>query len=144
MKSSLLLVLCLMFGVVVQAQNKRSDEVIARTYLLMNTVFGTKDSLTLEHLFAKNASYGHSGGKVEQRAEAIRNIYLNPSIYTDTSIGDVTLKLHGDVAIVRHSFKATETKKDGKSANLNIAIVLVWVKEKGKWRLFERQAVKLS
>ena len=44
------------------AQSKDEKQLIARTYLLSHTVFGTKDSLVLEDLFAKTATYGHSHG----------------------------------------------------------------------------------
>ncbi len=139
------LVLCLMFSTAILAQKKGPvTELTERTYLLNHTVFGTKDSLTLEHLFASRATYGHSGGKFEDRYEAIKNIYLNRSVYADTAIGDVMVMIKDDVASVRHSFKATETKADGSSSNLNLGILLVWVREKGEWKLFARQAVKLA
>src|SRR5215213_8278571 len=127
------------------AQSKKEKQVIERTYLLSHTVFGTKDSLTLEDLFAKKASYGHSGGKVETREEAVRNISKNKSVYTDTSINNVTVIFdEDDVAIVRYLFKANEKKPDGTVTPLNFTMMLVWVKEKKKWRLMGRQAVKLS
>jgi ketosteroid isomerase-like protein len=125
-------------------QSKKQRAVTERTYLLSHTVFGTKDSLTLEDLFAKQASYGHSGGKVETREEAIRNISRNKSVYTDTSVSDIKVIFEDDVAIVRYGFKAKENKADGTVTPLNFTMMLVWIKEKGKWRLMGRQAVKLS
>src|ERR1700736_5276747 len=70
----------------VNAQTRDEKQVIERTQLLSRTVFGTKDSLTLDDLFAKTATYGHSGGKVQTREEAISGIYHNQSVYTDTSL----------------------------------------------------------
>lgn len=135
----------LIVAVGANAQSKKEKEVIERTYLLSHTVFGTKDSLTLEDLFARKASYGHSGGKVETREEAVRNISKNKSVYTDTSISNVHVIFdEDDVAIVRYLFKANEKKPDGTVTPLNFSIMLVWVKEKKKWRLMGRQAVKLS
>lgn len=126
------------------AQSKKEREVIERTYLLSHTVFGTKDSVTLEDLFAKQASYGHSGGKIESREEAIRNIRMNKSVYTDTTVCTIKVIVEDDVAIVRYLFKAKEKKPDGSITPLNFSMMLVWVKEKRKWRLMGRQAVKLS
>lgn len=126
------------------AQSKKEREVIERTYLLSHTVFGTKDSVTLEDLFAKQASYGHSGGKTESREEAIRNIRMNKSVYTDTTVCTIKVIVEDDVAIVRYLFKAKEKKPDGSVTPLNFSMMLVWVKEKRKWRLMGRQAVKLS
>ena len=125
-------------------QSKQEQALIERTYLLSHTVFGSKDSLTLEDLFAKKASYGHSGGKIETREEAVRNINKNKSVYTDTAVSNVSVVVNKDVAIVRHLFKAKENKADGTVTPLNLGMMLVWVKEKGKWRLMGRQAVKLS
>ncbi len=139
-----LLVLCLLFvTVAVNAQSRKEREVVERSYLLSNTVFGTKDSLTLESLFAKKATYGHSGGKLESREEAIKNIANNRSSYTDTLISNLTTLMYDDVAIVRFVYKAIETKADGKASALNLGMILTWVREKGKWKLLARQAYKL-
>jgi ketosteroid isomerase-like protein len=134
----------LLCGLFVNAQTKQEKEVIERTYLLSHTVFGTKDSLTLEDLFAKTASYGHSHGKIQTRREAIDGISHNQSIYTDTSVGSITVIFEGDAAIARYIFMAKENTKDGKVTPLHFNMMLVWVKESGKWRLFGRQAVSLD
>lgn len=126
------------------AQNKKERELIERTYLLSHTVFGTKDSLTLEDLFAKQATYGHSHGNLQTREEAIKGISKNKSTYTDTSVTILKVIIDDDVAIVRHLFKAKENKPDGSVTPLNFTMMLVWVKEKGKWRLMGRQAVSVS
>ncbi len=126
------------------AQSKKERQLIERTYLLSHTVFGTKDRSTLEDLFARNATYGHSGGKLETRDEAITNISNNSSTYADTAVSNIHVIIEDDVAIVRHLFKAREIKKDGTVVPLNFSMMLVWVKEKQKWRLMGRQAVKLS
>ena len=129
----------------VSAQGKNEKELIARTYLLSHTVFGTKDSLTLEDLFAKTASYGHSHGNIQSREQAINGLSHNQSIYTDTAVSDISVTFAGDdAAIVRHLFRATERTKEGKTIPLNFTIMLVWVKEKSKWKLFGRQAVSLQ
>jgi hypothetical protein len=124
------------------AQGKKERAVIERTYLLSHTVFGTRDSLTLEDLFAKKTSYGHSGGKVETRQEAIAAIAGNRSVYTDTAVSNIKVIFEDDVAIVRHLFRAKENKPDGTISPLNLSMMLVWVKEKGRWRLMGRQAVR--
>ena len=125
------------------AQSKKEKELVERTYLLSHTVFGTKDSLALEDLFARKATYGHSHGNLQTREEAIAGICKNRSKYTDTSLKIISVTIGDDVAIVRHLFKAVETNKDGKKTDLNFSMMLVWVKEKGKWRLMGRQAVSL-
>jgi len=144
MKKALFIFVLVLITSFVFAQSKKEKEVIERTYLLSHTVFGTKDSLTLEDLFAKQATYGHSGGKVESREEAIRNISTNRSNYSDTAVSNIKVIFEDDVAIVRYLFKGNEKKPDGSVSPLNFTMMLVWVKEKRKWRLMGRQAVRLS
>ena len=140
----LLVIIFVATAIISNAQSKQEKELIARTYLLSHTVFGTKDSLTLEDLFAQQASYGHSHGNLQSRAEAIKGISQNKSKYTDTSVTILKVIIEDDVAIVRHLFKANENKADGTVTPLNFTMMLVWVKEKGKWRLMGRQAVALD
>ncbi len=128
------------------AQSSKDErELVARTYLLSHTVFGTKDSMTLEDLFAKTLTYGHSHGNLQTRDQALKGISHNQSTYTDTAVSNISVVFaDDDVAIVRHLFKANEHAKDGKLTALNFSMMLVWVKEKKKWRLFGRQAVGLN
>jgi hypothetical protein len=128
----------------VNAQTKAEQQLIQRTYLLSHTVFGSKDSATLNDLFAKTLSYGHSHGKLQTRSEALSGISKNTSTYTDTALSNIKVLINDKVAIVRHLFVAKEVKKDGSITPLNFSMLLVWVKEKGKWRLMARQAVSVT
>lgn len=124
---------------------KDEQEIIAKTQLLSSTIFGTKDSLTLESLFASKASYGHSHGNLQTREEAIKSISKNKSVYKDTSVKDIKVIFGAKkTAIVRYLFEAKENKTDGTVTTLNFSMMLVWIKEKGKWKLFGRQAVSRS
>jgi ketosteroid isomerase-like protein len=140
----LLVVLLVLVAFLSNAQSKDEKQLVERTYLLSHTVFGTKDSLTLEDLFAKQATYGHSHGNLQTREEAIKGISKNKSNYTDTSVTILKVIIENKTAIVRHLFKAKENKPDGTVTPLNFTMMLVWVKEKGKWRLMGRQAVSVS
>lgn len=126
-----------------KAQSTKEKAVVERTYLLSNTVFGSKDSLTLEEIFASTATYGHSSGKLQNRKEAIDGASSNKSTYSDTSISNMKVIFQGDAAITRYLFNANEHTIDGKIVPLHFSMMLVWVKEKSKWKLFGRQAVKL-
>jgi ketosteroid isomerase-like protein len=129
---------------VVNAQSKDEKELTEKTYLLSHTVFGTKDSLMLEKLVAKTVSYGHSHGNLQNREEMIKGISRNQSTYTDTAVSNIKIFKEGKTAIVRHLFKAKENKKDGTVTDLNLSMMLVWIKEKGKWKMMGRQAVSVK
>jgi len=125
-------------------QSKQERDVLANSRLLHKTVFGTRDSSALEELFASTLTYGHSSGKIQNRAEAIDGIIHNKSTYTDTSLKSYNVMINDDAAIVRYVIRETETNAEGKALPLRLSIMLVWVKEKGKWKLFGRQAVRLT
>jgi hypothetical protein len=135
------LILSILFS---KAQSKKEIELMSRARLLGNTVFGTRDSLTLEDLFAKTATYGHSGGKIQTREQAITEISHNHSVYNETEVPSLQPIFYDDkTAIVRTGYTGTETHEDGTVTQLHLGIVLMWVKEDGKWKLFGRQAYKL-
>ena len=145
MKIKILLVVFLFGALIANSQSKDEKALVERTYLLSHTVFGTKDSMTLEDLFAKTLTYGHSHGNLQTREQAVKGISHNQSTYTDTAVSNISVVFaDDDVAIVRHLFKANEHTKDGKTVPLNFSMMLVWVKEKKKWRLFGRQAVSVQ
>lgn len=144
-------IFCILFlsiQVIVSAQSKEQIAVLAQTGTLHSTVFGTKDSLTLEGLFWKELTYGHSNGKVETRKEAIKNIIHNKSNYIEDYSHlknyNVTMNDAKNAAVVRYAFKAVEKKDDGTESQLYLGIMLVWIKEKGKWLLLARQAIKIQ
>jgi len=133
----------LFFVAVAQAQSDEK-ELTGKTYLLSRTVFGTKDSVVLEKLLAKTVSYGHSHGNVQTRDEMIKSITRNKSRYTDTLISNLKIFIEDKTAIVRYLFKAKENKKDGSVTDLNLSLMLVWIKENKEWKLMGRQAVSVQ
>ena len=85
------LILFLILAIAGKAQSKDEKELTAKTYLLSHTIFGTKDSLTLEKLAAKTVSYGHSHGNLQTREEMIKGVVHNQSNYTDTAVSNIKI-----------------------------------------------------
>ena len=142
-KRSLIAVALILSAGFVFGQSKQEIEILANSRLLQKTVFGTKDSATLDGLLASTLTYGHSSGKVQNRQEAVAGIIHNKSVYTDTSVKAYNVLINGNVATVRYEMRETETNGEGKISPLKLGVMLVWVQEKGKWKLFGRQAVRL-
>ena len=87
-------------------------------------------------------SYGHSSGKVEDKAAFVEGLLKGPFDFQTIDITDQTIKLVGKTAIVRHIFSSKVLNK-GNPDSLKLGILLVWKKQKGKWKLLVRQAVKI-
>jgi len=124
-----------------QAQSK--DEVaVANAVEALKKAMIDADKTALENLAAEELSYGHSGGKVEDKAEFVRAIVSGESDFVTIDLSEQTIKIVGNNAIVRHKLFA-KTNNKGQAGTANIAILLVWQKQKGQWKLLARQAVKL-
>ncbi|MEP6676951.1 MAG: nuclear transport factor 2 family protein [Ferruginibacter sp.] len=125
------------------AQSKSEIAVLAKVQQLNNAVFVTKDSVVMEKLVSEKLTYGHSSGVVESKASMIRHASSNKNTYVDIKVTEGSITIEKKTAIVRHIFSATQTV-DGKVSPLKLIILQVWQKEKGKWKLLARQAVKFD
>ena len=95
----------------------------------------------LEKLVAADLSYGHSSGQIEYKKEFVENIVSGKSDFTKIDLMDQSIKVTGDVAVVRHKLTGT-TNNDGKPGMVNLSVLLVWQNQSGEWKLLARQVVK--
>ena len=100
------------------------------------------DKSTLDKLAANELSYGHSSGVIQDKAEFMEAIISGKSDFVSIELSEQTVKVVGNTALVRHHFTAA-TNDGGKPGTVKLAILLVWQKQKGEWRLLARQAVKI-
>jgi hypothetical protein len=101
------------------------------------------DRALLNKLTSADLSYGHSSGRIEDKAAFVEALASGKSDFVTLNLSEQTIKVKGDVAYVRHKLSA-ETNDGGKPGTANIGVLLVWVKEGGDWKLLARQAFKLT
>ena len=97
----------------------------------------------LENSVAEKLSYGHSGGKVEDKNSFVSNIINGNSDFVTIDLTEQSISISGKTAIVRHILKA-KTNDSGKPGDVHLRILLVWQKQGGQWKLLARQAVKMG
>jgi len=95
------------------------------------------DKLTMNEL-----SYGHSSGLLQDKAAFEQALLSGASDFVSIDIGDLTMKVVGNTAWVRHTMSAV-TNDGGKPGEAHLSVLLIWMKQKGQWRLLARQAVKI-
>ena len=127
---------------VAMAQNKEEAAVTAAVENLKKSMIDG-DKSGLQNITADQLSYGHSSGKVEDKATFVDNIVSGKSDFVTINLTNQTIVISGDVAIVRHSLFAT-TNDGGNPGSVNLNILLIWQKQKGQWKLLARQAVKIA
>ena len=144
MKKLILICLLIVSAFAANAQNADDIAIAAKVENLNNAIFANKDITALETLLAKEITYGHSGGKVENRAEMIKGVMDDTKTYSDVKTEVGSILFSGKSVVVRHIISATQKEKDGKVSPLKLQVLQVWVKEKKAWKLWARQAVKLT
>jgi len=102
------------------------------------------DAKTLESLCEPELSYSHSDGHIEDRATFVTNATNGKSKFTSLAYQDPTIRVVGDAAIVRfHWVGESQSIPDGKQSSTNLAILMVWQKRSGVWKLLARGSTKL-
>ncbi len=124
------------------AQNKDSIAVAAAVEQLRTAMLsGIAEELNA--ITSNKLSYGHSGGHVEGKKEFVDKIASGKSDFITIELTDQTIVISGKTAIVRHTLNAT-TNDNGKPGIVKLKVLLVFQKEKGKWVMLARQAIKLA
>lgn len=139
---SILALFCLTIISLAAAQSA-DEKAVATAVESLRKAMIDADKTTLESLTADQLSYGHSSGAIEDKAAFVEAIVSGKSNFNSIELSEQTIRFAGNDAIVRHKFKAELVNKDGALNNVNIGILQVWQKQKGKWKLIARQAVKL-
>jgi ketosteroid isomerase-like protein len=103
-----------------------------------------KDAKAFDRLCAAELSYSHSDAHVEDKATFIANATSDKSKFLSLAYQDVTVRVVGDVAIVRfHWVGESEAAADGKKSSTNLHILMNWVKQGRNWKLLSRASTKL-
>ncbi|AUD01980.1 nuclear transport factor 2 family protein [Spirosoma pollinicola] len=136
-----LIALCGVFTINAQAQGKEQAAVESAVQQLRLLMIDP-DKGKLESIAANELSYGHSTGKLEDKKEFIEALTSGSSDFKTIDLTEQTISIVDNTAMVRHKLMA-ETANDGKPGTAKLAVLLVWVKQKGSWKLLARQAVKI-
>lgn len=100
------------------------------------------DKATLESITTDQLTYGHSNGLLEDKAAFIQALVSGESDFTSIDLTEQTVTVVDNTAWVRHKL-AGNTNNKGVPGTAKLAVLMVWVKQKGNWKLLARQAVKI-
>ena len=123
------------------AQNKQETALLTAVEQLKNAMI-SGERQALENIAAADLSYGHSSGKLEDKAAFVEAIASGKSDFVSIDLKNQTIKITGKTAIVRHELHA-KTNDGGKPGDVHIGIMLVWQQQGKDWKLLARQAYKL-
>ena len=98
------------------------------------------DKSALDKLTLPELSYGHSSGRLENKAEFIEALVSGKSGFSAIELSDQTVNVVDKIALVRHVFNGTRRKEGDK---MKLSILTVWLQQQDQWKLLARQAAKL-
>ena len=141
MKKYILLLLLASANVMVKAQTNEEKKILSAVEnFRLALISGEKSAL--ENSAADDLSYGHSSGKIQDKAAFVEAIVSGASDFVSIEFKNQTVKVTGKTALVRHELHA-KTNDGGKPGEVHLGILLVWQKQSGAWKLLGRQAYKL-
>lgn len=139
-----LTVMLLIFTAALGANAQSKDETsVAAGVEKLRLAMISGNKADLESVLSPELTYGHSGGKIENRDAFVEAISTKKSDFVTIGFTEQTISVTGDVAVVRHILTA-DTNDGGKPANIRLGIVLVWKKIKGNWKMIARRAFKVA
>jgi hypothetical protein len=103
----------------------------------------TADKAKLEALTAADLTYGHSDGRVQDKAVFIDGVMTRKATVKSLEFPELKTFLAGDAGVTRHHYVA-DNELDGKTTHIDIGVLAVWQKQGGAWKLLARQAYKLA
>lgn len=120
------------------AGSKEENEVAAVVEKLRAAMI-SGNKADLESVVSADLTYGHSGGKIQNKAAFVDDITSKRSDFKTIELTKQSITIQNNVAIVRHVLIA-DTNDGGKPAHINLGIVLVLKKEKKDWKIIARRA----
>jgi hypothetical protein len=123
------------------AQSKKVKAVTEAVESLRKAMLDA-DSASLDGLTKAELSYGHSSGRVEDKASFISTLTSGASDFVTIDLTDQTVKVVDKTAIVRHVLSA-KTNDSGKPGSVKLSVLTVWEKDRSGWKLLARQAVRI-
>ena len=96
----------------------------------------------LDQVSASQISYGHSDGRVQNKAEFIDGVMTRKQIQKSLTFPELKVFVAGNSAVARHIYLG-ESELDGKQTNTRIGALQVWQKQDGGWKLLARQGFRL-
>jgi ketosteroid isomerase-like protein len=117
------------------------EAAVAQAIEAMRKAVLAQDKAQLEALCAEQLSYGHSDGRVENKAQFIDGVMTRKAILKSLTLSDHTITIAGTAAIARHTW-VSESETDGKASSTKIGVLQVWQQQNGAWKLLARQSVR--
>jgi len=101
------------------------------------------DTAKLNALLAEELIYVHSDGHFNDKKSFVSDLMTGISHFTALEFKEQTVKVVGNIGIVRHVLTGDTTDKGKAPAHVNIRVMQIWQKKAGHWKLLARQSAPI-
>ena len=141
MKKVLTLMIAGLFTAGISSAQSKKIKQVAKAVNDLKEAMISADSAKLAAIVSDDLSYGHSGGKIEDKSAFIRPFVSGSSDFVTIDITEQKIRVYQNTAIVTHILNAT-TNDNGKPGTVKLSILTVWNKQNNQWKMIARQAVR--
>lgn len=141
--SSFVMVLGLFINAPAMSAQSADEAAVTQAVEALRKAVLAKDKSQFEPLLAEQLVYGHSDGRTDTKASYINDAVISKTQWKRVDYKDQTVRVTGDIAIVRHIFNA-DSEREGKMVLTNVGAMTVWQKQGGQWKLLARQAYTIK
>lgn len=100
------------------------------------------DLPALERVLAADLSYGHSNGRIDDRASLLDALRARKLVYRSMRVSELTVRFAGDSALVRGRADVS-VGPDGREESFALRYLAVYAWRERRWQLTAYQSVKL-
>jgi hypothetical protein len=140
LKTYIFFTFCILHFTFSFAQDNSKMEVMMKMSELRSGLL-SKDSISLSKLLSNDVTYGHTNGLIQTKAELIHDLMTKVQDYKSIAPSDMNIRVYGNTAVVNINV-GVKMEYNAKPLEMNMHVVLVWIKNNGNWELVARQSVK--
>jgi hypothetical protein len=101
------------------------------------------DARILDKLLDDGLEYVHSNGELDSKKSFIDSLTSGTRDYVSSEASIETVRIFGDVAVIRGKVKVTVGGKDRQSQDLHIGYTDVWLWKNGSWKMTAWRSARL-
>ncbi|MDX2269068.1 MAG: nuclear transport factor 2 family protein [Bryobacter sp.] len=101
-----------------------------------------KNVPVLQKLLHDQITYEHSSSLTETKAQAIAAFTAPTMQYKAIDMADTTYRTFGNTVLVKTNMTVKNAEK-GVDKSLGLSVLMVWIKDQGRWQLVARQSTRL-
>ncbi len=101
------------------------------------------DARALGQLLDEGLEYTHSNGDLDTKASFIDSLVTGTRDYISSTATIETVRIFGDVGVIRGKAKVTVGGKDRQPQDLSIGYTDVWLWKDGRWQMTAWRSVRL-